>query len=316
VTGLLQFFSTGINGTYVVPEMIVVAIPNTDRTRDLTPTSAATGADGKPTAAFKTSGGGPSFLRFIKNELIPHIDSAYRTEPYRMLVGHSFGGITTISALYTMPEVFNTYVAIDPSLWWDNQTLLKQAKDYFSKPAPIGRTLFVGQANTLQPGDTSVNVHFRSIGEFNKLLESSNKSGIRYSYKYYGGDDHGSVPLIAEYDALRFIFDDYKLDTRKALERPAFVAEHFAKVSARMGYTVLPPERIVDRLGGDPMKTVAFMQLNVDNYPKSPHAFFSLGNALLAAHDTAKARSALERSLALDPANPRVKDLLAKLSAK
>src|SRR3954471_19240522 len=62
VTGLLQFLGTGINGTYVVPEMIVVAIPNTNRTRDLTPTNSALAPDGKPQPGFKTSGGGPKFL--------------------------------------------------------------------------------------------------------------------------------------------------------------------------------------------------------------------------------------------------------------
>jgi predicted alpha/beta superfamily hydrolase len=88
VTGLLQFLGTGINGAFVVPEMIVIAIPNTNRTRDLSPTAATVGFDGKPTPAFASGGGGPKFLRFIKTELIPHIDSTMRIEPYRILVGH------------------------------------------------------------------------------------------------------------------------------------------------------------------------------------------------------------------------------------
>ena len=57
--------------------------------------------------------------------------------------------------------------------------------------------------------------------EFNRLVESENRSGIRYAYKYYGNDDHGSVPLMAEYDALRFIFDGYKLDVLKSVHQPA-----------------------------------------------------------------------------------------------
>lgn len=317
VTGLLQILGTGVNGTYVVPEMIVVAIPNTDRTRDLTPTNAMTAPDGKPQPGFKTSGGGPNFLTFLKSELIPRIDSSYRTDPYRVLVGHSFGGITALYALYTTPETFNAYVAIDPSLWWDDRLLLKQASAFFAKPAPPGRALFVGHANTLQEGDTTPNVHFASIGNFNRLVESNNRSGIRYAYKYYGDDDHGSVPLIAEYDALRFIFSGYKLNMQQAAKRPALIAEHFAKVSAALGYRVLPPEKLVDRVpGADPAKTVEIMQLNAELYPKSAHAFVSLGNALLAAKDTARARTALARSLELDPANPRVKDLLGKLPAK
>src|SRR5213075_3260027 len=111
-----------------------------------------------------------------------------------------------------------------------------------AKPAPPGRALFVGHANTLQEVDTTPNVHFQSIGEFNRVVAANNRSGIRYAYKYYGEDDHGSVPLIAEYDALRFIFAGYKLDMQKASRQPSLIAEHFANVSASLGYQVRPPE--------------------------------------------------------------------------
>ena len=139
VTGLLQILSTGVNATYVLPEMIVVAIPNTDRTRDLTPTRPTLDPTGKPLPP-STAGGMGNFLQFMKTELIPHIDSTFRTEPYRVFVGHSLGGIATMKPLYTMPETFNAYVAIDPSLWWDGQLLLKKAADHFSRSsAPGGR---------------------------------------------------------------------------------------------------------------------------------------------------------------------------------
>jgi hypothetical protein len=116
VSGLIQALGTGVNGTFAIPEMIVVAIPNVGphRTRDLTPTSATRGADGAERPDQAASGGDPAFLDFISNELIPHIDVAYRTMPYRAFVGHSLGGITTLNALYTMPETFDAYVAIDP----------------------------------------------------------------------------------------------------------------------------------------------------------------------------------------------------------
>src|SRR5450631_524811 len=120
-----------------------------------------------------------------------------------MFVGHSLGGITAIDALYTMPETFNTYLAIDPSLWWDDRTLLKRAREYFSKPGLAGKALFVGQANTINPDDSLANLHFGSIIQFNSILGAYPQSGIRYAYKYYPADSHGSVPLIAEYEALR-----------------------------------------------------------------------------------------------------------------
>jgi len=97
VSGLVQILGTGVNGTYAIPEMIVVAIPNTNRTRDLTPTHTTAGLNGEETPAFELSGGNGDFFAFLENELIPEIEAEYRTEPYRVFVGHSFGGITTLT---------------------------------------------------------------------------------------------------------------------------------------------------------------------------------------------------------------------------
>ncbi len=308
VTGLLQFLSTGINGNYVIPEMIVVAIPNTDRTRDLTPTHTLKLADGKEYPWMRTSGGNPNFFNFLKNEMIPHIDSVYHTSAYRVFVGHSFGGITVINALYTMPEMFNAYVSIDPSLWYDNQVLLKKAKDYFSKEKLENKFLFVGHANTIQAGDTSRNLHFESILQFNSIMESYNQSGIHYKYKYYSDDDHGSSPLISEYDGLRFIFDGYKGNVAKLSQNPSLIKEHFRNFSAKMGVGFLPPESIINSLGyqalqRDTAKAIEFFQLNIDLYPGSYNVYDSMGEAWMAKADYKKAITYYEKSLALNANN-------------
>jgi predicted alpha/beta superfamily hydrolase len=319
VTGLLQILGTGVNGTFVVPEMIVVAIPNTDRTRDLTPTHVEKDLEGKPAPFLKTSGGMGNFFRFLTAELIPRIDSAFRTAPYRVFVGHSLGGITTINALYTIPEAFNAYVAIDPSLWYDDRLLLKQAKDYFSRPRPPNRALFVGQANTINADDsTTRNVHFSSIVQFNSILETYNRSGVRFEYKYYPADDHGSVPLIATYDALRFIFAGYRLDLAQGMQRPAYLTEHFARVSDLFGYRVAPPERMVDMLGHfalmrDTTNAITLFQLNAELYPASPKAYEGLGDGWMAKGDFKQAIAFYEKSLALRPGNERARGMIRRM---
>jgi uncharacterized protein len=320
VTGLVQFLSTGINGTFVVPEMIVVAIPNTDRLRDLTPTHTDKDLSGQPAPALKTSGGMPNFFRFLKSELIPRIDSAYRTTPYRVFVGHSLGGIAVIDALYTMPETFNAYIAIDPSLWWDNRVLLRQARAYFGKSGLANKALFVGQANTINPEDTTLNVHYNSILQFNGILGSYNTSGLRYAYKYYPDDSHGSVPLMAEYDALRFIFSQYKVDLGKSLDRPASLTEHFRSLSASFGSPMLPPEELVDLLGHielarDTTKAIELFQMNADNYPKSWHAWSALGDGWKARGDSKKAMASWEKSLALNANDKHAAEMIRKAKA-
>jgi predicted alpha/beta superfamily hydrolase len=112
VTGILDQLTR--NG--LCPPMIVVAIPNTDRSRDLTPTHSLKLPDGTEQDFLKTTGGAENFTTFIEKELIPYVDSHYGTRPYRVLTGHSFGGLFAINTLINHPDIFNAYVAIDPSM--------------------------------------------------------------------------------------------------------------------------------------------------------------------------------------------------------
>ncbi len=114
VAALLKQFST--IGNSISPEMIIVGIMNTDRTRDLSPTHFTLGPDGKTMPGMRSSGGGEKFTVFIQHELIPHIDSLYPAAPYRMFIGHSLGGLLVMNTFVNHRELFNAYVAIDPSM--------------------------------------------------------------------------------------------------------------------------------------------------------------------------------------------------------
>ncbi|HZF39466.1 MAG TPA: alpha/beta hydrolase-fold protein, partial [Blastocatellia bacterium] len=125
-----------------MPEMIVVAITNTDRTRDLTPTNASMPRPGGGEMQFPTSGGADRFLKFIETELIPKIEKDYRTQPYRVFAGHSFGGLFAIYTLLARPEIFNAYIAASPSMHWDNQLLSRKAEEFFKDRKELNRTLY------------------------------------------------------------------------------------------------------------------------------------------------------------------------------
>jgi predicted alpha/beta superfamily hydrolase len=319
VSGLVQILGTGVNGTFAIPEMLVVAIPNTDRMRDMTPTKVERGLDGRPNPGLRTSGGMPKFLEFIRGELIPQIDAKYRTMPYRVFIGHSLGGITTINALYTIPETFNAYVAIDPSLWWDNSTLLRQAKNWISSAKLDGRALYVAQANTLVPEDSTVNPHFSGITQFNTVMRAYNRSGLRYAFRYYENDDHGSVPLISEYEALRFIFDGFKPDLRRMIASPALLQEHYRALSTRLGVQFTPSERMLQMFGQfalsqDTSSAIRFLEIGTDLYPSSWRLNDRLGRLWLARGDRAKARSYFEKVISLNPNEANAKEQLKKLA--
>jgi hypothetical protein len=148
-SGVVQFMSAGINGNFQIPELIVVAIPNLSqdgRTRDLTPTASQLGPDGKETHFFANSGGGNNFLKFLREELFPRIESSYRTRPHRILVGHSFGGLLVLHALLDSPELFQAYIAIDPSLWWDNQVLVRRVESRSKDPSRRRGSVYISLA--------------------------------------------------------------------------------------------------------------------------------------------------------------------------
>src|SRR6476646_1789504 len=101
--------------------IMIVGIPNTDRTRDLTPTRAdAKGPDGAIIQAFPTSGGGDKFLEFIQTELFPEFEERYPTQSYRIFDGLALGDLRAIHALIAHHNMFNAYMAVSPILQWDH----------------------------------------------------------------------------------------------------------------------------------------------------------------------------------------------------
>src|SRR5215207_5941374 len=112
-----------------VSELIVVGVPNTDRTRDLSPVK-STQKNAAGELQSPTSGGGDNFLKFFETELIPEIEKQYRVQPYRILAGHSLGGLFAVHAMIAKPGLFNSYVAVSPSLQWEDGATLKRAEEF------------------------------------------------------------------------------------------------------------------------------------------------------------------------------------------
>lgn len=342
VVSLIEQFST-INGNMLCPEMIVVGIPNTDRTRDLTPTSGR-GLVPSPddSLLLKMSGGGENFTAFIERELMPYIDSLYPTLPYRVFIGHSFGGLMVINTLVHHPNLFNAYVAIDPSMWWDSQKLLNESRQVFATQQFAGKSLFVGIANTMEPeldtlrvltDTTTFNNHIRSILRLNQVVKANSQNRLRYLGKYYDDENHGSVPLISEYDALRFIFKPFMLTISAKIKfTPTFKADsaivaYYQDLSRQMSSPVLPPEPLVNRwayeyLARGPkfLETAgALFKRNVLNYPLSANVYDSYGDYFLVKGDTPTAIVNFKKALALEERaewRQKLTALQAKVSPK
>jgi predicted alpha/beta superfamily hydrolase len=265
-----------------MPEMIVVGVTNTDRTRDLTPTRVER-LPGNPNApGFPTSGGADKFLKFIETELIPLVESKYRTQPYRALAGHSLGGLFAIHAMLTRPELFNSYIAVSPSLQWDNFMMIDRAKEFFKARKEYNRTLFTALGN--EPGDIG-----DAFGMFRDELQRQQLKGFVWEAVRYDDEDHGSVVLRSHYAGLRKIYDGWQFprdpNTGAVAGGLKGVEEHYRKLSERLNYAVLPPEALMNQVGytlmgqGNMEEAVAAFKLNVERYPGSANVYDSLGEA-------------------------------------
>jgi predicted alpha/beta superfamily hydrolase len=309
ICSMVEILSSGVNSTYVLPEMIIVGIVHLDRTKELTPTHTLKGVDGNDWADYlKTSGNGDNFLKFMRDELIPRIEFNYRTFPFRVFIGHSFGGLAVINALLTMPQTFNAYLATDPSLWWDNQILVTRAKDHFKTAELKVKYLYIAQANSSFADDPRTIPSADAAKELATILETQNTSGLKWNYKYYQNDNHGSVGFAAEYDALRFFFEGYfaKFSVIKNAEE---LKDQFKRFSLESGVNFAPPEKVVNEFAGissffkrDEV-VQGFYQLNLDNYPQSPSANENMGQVWLNKGEKEKALMYFERSLKLNPDN-------------
>ncbi|WP_422361007.1 alpha/beta hydrolase-fold protein [Reichenbachiella sp.] len=322
VSGMINQLSTK-NGNMIVPEMVVVAILNTNRSRDLTPSHVEVDTYTGDSIQYD-SGGGTAFLDFIEKELIPYIEKKYPVTSYRTFVGHSFGGLSVINALISKPDLFNNYIAIDPSLWWDNQTFMRTADSVLSSRSYTGKSLYIGVANTMKDeftretvmGDsTRSTLHIRSNLEFANTLEAGLDNGLNFQWKYYEHDTHGSVPLITEYDALRFMFPWYAFKNINQVYDPDSNAEdllndivtHFSKVSEQFGYEVLPPAGMINDIGYTKMRIKKFedahlfFDVNIKNYPNISNVYDSKGDCHLAQGDSLKAIKLFTKALEVGP---------------
>jgi hypothetical protein len=314
-----------IYGNTICPEMVVVAILNTDRTRDLTPTHVLNGIYGR----FETSGGAENFTTFLGKELMPYIETHYPVAPFRTLIGHSFGGLFVINTLINHTDMYNAYVAIDPSLWWDGQKIMTEGETALREKKFKNKSLFFAIANTMNPGtdtmqvahDTSVStLHIRSNLLFAKYLDSCSGNDLHERWKYYNDDSHGSVPLIAEYDALHFLFDYYRMPFQGNPDSltASIVTDHYSLVSEKLGYKILAPENNVNNLGYRSLdkklfgKAYDFFLLNITNYPKSSNAYDSMGDWYMTEKNNKKAMEYFERALSLED-NPDTRKKLQKL---
>lgn len=183
---------------------IVVGVLSTDRTRDLTPTPATAGRDGKPGFFSSPQGGGSEkFNYFLTKELRPFIDSVYRTSGENVLIGHSYAGLFTIDTFLRHTEQFNKYIAIDPSLWWDQGRLMNEASSMILHKDFQYKSLYIGFASIKREGRNDINLNQAHTLLTEILPQAKN---LHFFSKLFPEENHGSVVIPGIYNGLKQLY--------------------------------------------------------------------------------------------------------------
>lgn len=193
ITGLVQFGSfSWIN---MLPESIVVGISNVDRKRDFTyPSKNATDKKELP-----TSGHSEKFMAFIEKELQPFITNNYPVDNVKTIIGQSLGGLLATEILFKAPQLFDHYIIVSPSLWWDDESLLQ----YEPKKYEANKSIYIAVG---KEGE----VMERTAKALHEKLNAINTGQTTLYYEFFEEQSHGDVLHLAVYSAFENIFKQKK----------------------------------------------------------------------------------------------------------
>lgn len=317
-SGITEFMSS----QFVIPELIVVAIFHKDRNHDLTPTHCIADNYGFKSDALKVSGGGGKLLQFIEEELIVEIESNYRTGPYRILAGHSLGGLFSVYAYLNRNQLFNAFIAMDPALTWDNYLCERTLKTLTYQSPNLNNKLYISSAHNAPYGKRDKSPFRLSQDSFYKVLKAKQDSNSKHDY--FENQNHLTVPYQSLYAGLSYIFSGFYIldDPQFVLEVP-FIQEHYKRESISYGIEFTPDERLIEMLGkyflfdkNDYYKSIEFFKLNTINYPSSYTAFEYLAKAYKASGNVEDAILNLKKALELNPENNEIQKILIELEGQ
>lgn len=218
VVGTSEFLAE----TGLIPPMIIVGIQSTDRARDYTPSRAGENTYGAAGGAgIPQSGGAPKFIKFLENELIPFVDENYRTHPFRILEGHSFGGLFSTFALMEQPDLFDAFIIQAPALWWNKEEMTSNAQSFYKDNPNLKKTVYFGVG-----GDDGWGMR-QELKRYVEVIEKNTPNDFRWKHEEVGDEDHDQSRLLLNYNGLRFIYSDLKVDKINAenFDREVFLKE-------------------------------------------------------------------------------------------
>ncbi|MBU2019773.1 MAG: alpha/beta hydrolase [Bacteroidetes bacterium] len=204
VVGLFQF--NNFSWINRVPKSIIVGIANVDRKRDFTyPTTISEDQKRNP-----NSGKSANFITFLETELQPLIEKKYKTNASKTIIGQSLGGLLATEILLKKPQLFNKYIIISPSIWWDNGSLLNLKSEIYQENFKKQVEVYIGVgkeglAPTKIPHVMEVDANLLA-----EQIRNTKSKSIKVYFDYLPQEDHATITHQAIFNALRMLYPTEK----------------------------------------------------------------------------------------------------------
>jgi len=288
-----------------IPWMIVVGIPNVDRIRDLSPS---------PVREEPRGGGAAAFRRFLREEVFPYVETHFRTEPFRLLIGHSLAGLFTVDTLLAEPTLFNAYLAVSPYLIWDQDKYLDTAAGMQAR-LPDRLTFLsvsLGGEPNLEP----------AFERLEKMLAERDAASLERYFRAMAEFDHETIYLQGVVYGLLDIFHDWRLPPAAAAAGLEGIRKHYDGLTAKFGYEIRPVYFVVNMIGSEFVdrgaidEAIRILQYAVSLNPGLPYAYDRLGYCFSQKGMIEEAIRYYEKALQFAPEDAHVRKALEELKKK
>ncbi|WP_340062967.1 alpha/beta hydrolase [Ascidiimonas aurantiaca] len=185
--GIANYYSKMLE---IMPEVIIVGIVNKDRIHDFSPA---------PVKDYPNGGGADKFIDFLNSELTTYIDKNYPTSGYNTIVGHSIAGLLGVYVLQKKPDLFDSFLLIDPTVGWNDFQCIESTKGFFLENKTINKKVFITSCSQKQDGMYS----------FLGVLEMYAPESFIWEHKFYKNENHNTLGHKSICDGFEMIFKDW-----------------------------------------------------------------------------------------------------------
>lgn len=272
-----------------MPDLIVVAVHNVNRTRDMTP---------KALPGVEDSGKADIFFKFLNTELKPYIQQHYRANGYNMLAGHSFGGLFAAYSLILDPNAFQARFAFSPSLRFLGPELFEQLQTAVARKHDSKLYFY------MNVGGEQERV-LKAFREVEAILHKSSSQLVWHAVEL-PQETHFTTPIIGQFQAFRELFNGWKLSLAVSTKGVPAIQEFYRSLSDRVGYDVPPEEAQINNAANEVLQVTGntdlarqIFEMNLNIYPESPNSYAGLARISQIKGDLASAAQLMEKAISL-----------------